>query len=484
MKLSSLLDHETSLRNAAGRDPEIAGVTADSRKVERGYLFAALAGSKSDGRAFVGEALRQGAAAVLAAPGLDLPAGVPYVEAPNPRRAYARAAARHAGGQPRTIVAVTGTSGKTSVASFTRQIWMLAGRKAASLGTLGLVAPHIERYGTLTTADPVELHADLASLARAGVDHVAMEASSHGLDQCRLDGVILTAAAYTNLSRDHLDYHPTMEAYFAAKRRLFDTLLPRGGVAVLNADAPEFVALNEACVGRGQRVIAYGHGGADLKLVAATPVPQGLDVEIAAFGQTFRARLKLAGAFQAMNVLAAAGLAIGSGLSPHAALSQIGALEGVPGRLELAGTKENGASVYVDYAHKPGALETMLKALRPHVAGRLWVVFGCGGDRDVGKRPIMGRIAHELADRVIVTDDNPRSEDPAAIRKAVLEGAPGAHEISPREDAIRAGVEGLLSGDVLVIAGKGHERGQIVAGKVLPFDDREQARAALAGGGA
>jgi len=484
MKLGLLLDHETSLRNAAGRDPEIAGVTADSRAVARGFLFAALPGTKHDGRAYVGEALRRGAAAVLAGPGLDLPAGVPYVEAANPRRAFARAAARFTGAQPRTVVAVTGTSGKTSVASFARQIWDHAGRKAASLGTLGLVAPHMARYGALTTADPVSLHKDLAELAAAGVDHVAIEASSHGLDQCRLDGVTLTAAAFTNLSRDHLDYHPTMEAYLAAKRRLFDTLLPQGAVAVLNADAPEYAALRDICLARRQRVIGYGRAGDDIRLVSATPVPQGQDLEIVAFGQSRRVTLPLAGAFQAMNVLAAIGLTVGSGLSPHAALDALPALEGVPGRLQLAGIKDNGASVYIDYAHKPDALATVLDALKPHVEGRLVVVFGCGGDRDAGKRPIMGRIASARADRVIVTDDNPRSEDPATIRAAILAAAPGAIEIASREDAIRAAVAQLGTGDVLVIAGKGHERGQIVGDVTLPFDDFEQARLALAGGSA
>jgi len=484
MKLGLLLDNETTLRNAAGRDPEIAGLTADSRAVAAGFLFAALPGAKHDGRAYVGEALRRGAAAILAGPGLDLPAGVPYVEAANPRRAFARAAARFAGSQPRTVVAVTGTSGKTSVASFARQIWSHAGRKAASLGTLGLVAPHASRYGALTTADPVTLHKDLAELAAAGVDHAAIEASSHGLDQCRLDGVTLTAAAFTNLSRDHLDYHLSMEAYFAAKRRLFDTLLPQGAVAVLNADVPEYEALRAVCLARRQRVIAYGRAGADIRLVSATPVPQGQDIEIVAFGSSRRITLPLAGSFQTMNVLAAIGLTVGTGLSPHAALDALTALEGVPGRLQLAGVKDNGASVYVDYAHKPDALATVLKALKPHVEGRLAVVFGCGGDRDAGKRPIMGRIAAELADRVVVTDDNPRSEDPAAIRAAVLAAAPGAREIGSREDAIRIAVGELEAGDVLVIAGKGHEQGQIVGTTVLPFDDLDQARRALAGGDA
>ena len=479
MRLSDILDGEMQLRNAAGRDPQIAGLTADSRRVARGFVFAALPGAKQDGRSFVGEALRSGAAAVLAAPGLDLPAGIPYVEAANPRRSFARAASRFAGPQPRIVAAVTGTSGKTSVASFARQIWQATGRPAASLGTLGLVAPHATRSGALTTPDPVSLHADMAELAKAGVNHVAMEASSHGLDQCRLDGVKLTAAAFTNLSRDHLDYHATMAAYFAAKRRLFDTLLPPGAVAVLNADIPEYAALKEVCDARHHRILSFGRNGSDLKLVDAAPLPHGQRLTLQAFGTTRTLDLPLAGTFQAMNMLAAVGLAIGGGVAPFAALDAVANLEGVPGRLQLAGTTANGAAVYVDYAHKPDALATVLAALRPHVTGRLHVLFGCGGDRDVGKRPLMGKIAVERADRVIVTDDNPRGEDPAAIRKAVLAGAPSAREIAPRDAAIRAAIEDLAAGDVLVIAGKGHERGQIVGDVTLPFDDLEQAQMAL-----
>ncbi len=479
MRLSEILDGEMQLRNAAGRDPQIDGLTADSRRVARGFVFAALPGAKQDGRSFVGEALRSGAAAILAAPGLDLPAGIPYVEVANPRRSFARAASRFAGPQPRIVAAVTGTSGKTSVASFARQLWQATGRPAASLGTLGLVAPHTTRSGALTTPDPVSLHADLAALAKAGVNHVAMEASSHGLDQCRLDGVKLAAAAFTNLSRDHLDYHATMAAYFAAKRRLFDTLLPPGAVAVLNADIPEYEALKEVCQARHHRILSFGRNGGDLKLVDAAPLPHGQRLTLHAFGATRTLDLPLAGTFQAMNMLAAAGLAIGGGVAPFAALDAVPSLEGVPGRLQLAGRTANGAAVYVDYAHKPDALATVLAALRPHVTGRLHVLFGCGGDRDVGKRPLMGKIAVERADRVIVTDDNPRSEDPAAIRKAVLAAAPGAREIAPRDVAIRAAIDDLGAGDVLVIAGKGHEQGQIVGDTTLPFDDLEQAQAAL-----
>ncbi|MFM7345352.1 MAG: UDP-N-acetylmuramoyl-L-alanyl-D-glutamate--2,6-diaminopimelate ligase, partial [Tagaea sp.] len=452
-----LLDPEIPLANSGGADPEISGVTANSRDVAKGHLFAALAGAKHDGRAFVGEALRNGAAAILAAPGLDLPQGVPYLAAKNPRRAFARAAARFHGAQPATIVAVTGTSGKTSVASFARQIWATLGRKAASLGTLGLIAPNRERYGSLTTPDPASLHKDLAELAADGVTCVAMEASSHGLDQCRLDGVKLQAAAFTNLSRDHLDYHPTMEAYFAAKKRLFDTLLPRGAVAVLNADIPEFEALKAACQARGLRVASYGRAGKDLRLISARPVPGGQKVEIEAYGAKHEFLLPLAGAFQTMNALAAAGLVVGAGAAPMDAIQALAKLQGVPGRLERAGARKNGAAIYVDYAHKPDALATVLAALRPHVSGKLHVVVGCGGDRDPGKRPMMGKIAIEGADRVVITDDNPRTEDPALIRAAMLAAAPGAIEISPRENAIREAVAALEAGDVLAICGKGHE---------------------------
>jgi UDP-N-acetylmuramoyl-L-alanyl-D-glutamate--2,6-diaminopimelate ligase len=480
MRLSQLLDTEIEITNAAGLNPDIAGVTSDSRGPTKGFLFAALAGAKQDGRAFVGEALRGGAAAILAAPGLDLPAGIPYLIAKNPRRAFARAAARFHGLQPATVVAVTGTSGKTSVAAFARQIWVALGRKAASMGTLGIVAPHLERYGSLTTPDPAVLHQDLADLARAGVDSVAIEASSHGIDQCRLDGVTLRAAAFTNLSRDHLDYHGDMASYLAAKMRLFDTLLPRGGVAVLNADIPEYAQLRAACDKRGLRIVTYGQAGQELRLISATPRPEGQAVDIEAYGIKQSFVLPLAGAFQAMNALAALGLVVATGAPPHEALQALAKLQGVPGRLERAGLRKNGAAVYVDYAHKPGALATMLDALRPHVTGKLHVVVGCGGDRDAGKRPMMGKIAVEKADRVIVTDDNPRSEDPAAIRAAVLAQAPGAVEVAPREEAIRDAVAALEPGDVLAICGKGHETGQIVGETVLPFDDRDEARKAIA----
>jgi UDP-N-acetylmuramoyl-L-alanyl-D-glutamate--2,6-diaminopimelate ligase len=372
---------------------------------------------------------------------------------------------------------VTGTNGKTSVASFTRQIWARLGHKAASLGTLGLVAPGKPPRDSLTTPDPVLLHAQLAELADAGVDHLALEASSHGLDQYRLDGVALTAAGFTNITRDHLDYHQTMEAYFAAKVRLFERVLPRRGTAVLNADSGAYPFLEAVCKRRDQRVISFGTGTADLALRERRPSATGQDLTLSVFGTTEILHLPLPGAFQALNALCALGLVIGSGAEPRTALPALERLEGVRGRLELAATTPGGAPIYVDYAHTPDAIETVLEALRPHAVGRLVVIFGCGGDRDPGKRPLMGEVAARLADRVVVTDDNPRSEDPAAIRRAALAGcgrvdrAVEVVEIGDRAEAIRAAVSGLGPTDLLVVAGKGHEQGQIVGGTVKPFDD-------------
>jgi UDP-N-acetylmuramoyl-L-alanyl-D-glutamate--2,6-diaminopimelate ligase len=467
-----------------GADPEIAGLTADSRQVKPGYLFAALAGSRQDGRRFIDQALAAGAAAVLAD---GAAAGnVPVIASDNPRRALAKLAARFYGRQPRCIAAVTGTNGKTSVAAFTRQIWARLGLRAASLGTLGLVAPDRPPEPSLTTPDPVALHAQLAALAADGVDHLAIEASSHGLDQYRLDGVKLAAAGFTNLTRDHLDYHKTMEAYFAAKVRLFERVLPRQGCAVLNADSGAYPFLEAVCRRRDQRVISFGTGAADLALRERRPSATGQDLTLSVFGATELLHLPLAGGFQALNALCALGLVIGSGAEPRSALAHLERLDGVRGRLELAATTPTGAPIYVDYAHTPDALETVLEALRPHADGQLVVVFGCGGDRDPGKRPLMGEIAARRADRVVVTDDNPRSEDPAAIRRAVLAGCARAGgdaeiaEIGERADAIAETVESLRRGDVLVVAGKGHEQGQIVGDVVRPFDDADVVRAAVA----
>jgi UDP-N-acetylmuramoyl-L-alanyl-D-glutamate--2,6-diaminopimelate ligase len=471
----------TDPNSAKGLD--ILGLSADSRAIQPGFLFAALPGSRADGRDFVDQAVDQGAVAVLAPRGTALKSyarPVSLLTAENPRRALAHMAAAFYGAQPATVCAVTGTSGKTSVASFLRQIWADMGFKAASLGTLGLQPERPGAPKSLTTPDPVELHACLATLARDGVDHLAMEASSHGLDQYRLDGVKIAAAAFTNLSRDHLDYHPSMAAYLEAKLRLFKELLAPGATAVVNADMPEAGAVLKACTARGLKVVTFGNGDSDLRLVRQAPQAAGQDLEIEIFGRKRAVSLPVAGTFQAANVLAALGLALATGAKEDKALNALARLQGVPGRLEPIGDTPAGAHVYVDYAHKPGALEAVLNAVRPHTANRLVVVFGCGGDRDPGKRPMMGEIAARLADRVIVTDDNPRTEDPAPIRKAILEAAPGATEIGDRKAAIMAATAELESGDTLVIAGKGHETGQIVGAKVRPFDDREVARAAIA----
>jgi UDP-N-acetylmuramoyl-L-alanyl-D-glutamate--2,6-diaminopimelate ligase len=461
-------------------DPDILGITADSRAVQPGWLFAALPGAKADGRRFVGDAVARGAVAVLGTPGLDLPSGVAFVASANPRRDLALMAARFHGVQPKTVAAVTGTNGKTSVASFARQIWTLLGRSAASLGTLGLVAPHRARPGSLTTPDPVALHQDLAELAGEGVECLAIEASSHGLEQYRLDGVKIAAGAFTNLTRDHLDYHGTMVAYFAAKKRLFTEVMAPGGAAVLNADIPQFDELELLCRAAGHRVIGFGRFGAEITLDRIAREPHGQRLTLAVCGQRLEVDLPLVAEFQAMNALAALGLAIGCGADPGRAAATLARLDGVPGRLQHAALRANGAAIYVDYAHTPDALETILQALRPHTTGRLVVVFGCGGDRDPGKRPQMGAIAARLADKAIVTDDNPRTEDPALIRRAVLDGAPGAQEIGDRREAIFAATAELQAGDLLVIAGKGHERGQIVGSTVLPFDDVAVAKEAIA----
>jgi UDP-N-acetylmuramoyl-L-alanyl-D-glutamate--2,6-diaminopimelate ligase len=479
----------------AGLDTiEIAGLTADSRAVRPGFLFAALPGGKLSGADFIGEAARRGAVGILAPVGTRLASDLPpltLIEDTLPRRLFAQMAAAFYGAQPETVVAVTGTSGKSSTVSFARQLWTILGQSAASLGTLGIESGPITRYGTLTTADPVELHADLAALAHAGVTRAAMEASSHGLDQYRLDGVKVRAAGFTSFGRDHMDYHTTSESYLAAKIRLFTEVLQPGGIAVLNADIPEFAQLKAATEGAGHRVLSYGSQGADLRIVQRTPTPAGQDVTLSLFGQIFAIRLPLAGAFQLMNALCALGLVIasetdelstiaGDGRLPEFAAG-LERLTGVRGRLELVSTLPNGATVYVDYAHKPDALVAVLDALRPHAAGKLVVAFGCGGDRDPGKRPIMGAIAARLADRVIVTDDNPRSENADTIRMAVMAGAPGATEIGDRAEAITTAIHDLGPGDILVVAGKGHEQGQIVGNTVRPFDDATVVRAAVAG---
>lgn len=473
LQLSALSSPEIS-REQHGLDPAITGITADSRRVVPGFIFAALAGSRTDGSRFVAEAVAKGAAAVLAAPGvaLDVPGNVAVLRAAEPRRALALMAARFYPRQPSTIVAITGTNGKTSIAEFTRQIFAACGRKAASLGTIGVVKPGAAVYGSLTTPDPVTLHRTLQELADEDITHVALEASSHGLDQFRLDGVRLTAGAFNNLGRDHLDYHPTMEAYLAAKLRLW-TLLEPGSPAVINADGPAAAQAIAAARLRGLRVITTGGGRTDVELVEADRDGFGQMLEIGYAARRWVVRLPLIGTYQAGNALVAAALAIACGEAPDRAIVAISQLNGVPGRLEVVAEARGGIAV-VDYAHKPEALEAALSALRPFATSKLICIVGCGGDRDRGKRPIMGRIAAERADVGIITDDNPRSEDPASIRAAMLAGAPGAREIGDRAEAIREGVRLLGPGDVLLVAGKGHETGQIVGDKVHPFSDHDE----------
>jgi UDP-N-acetylmuramoyl-L-alanyl-D-glutamate--2,6-diaminopimelate ligase len=463
--------------------PDILGLSADSRDIRPGFLFAALPGAKADGRAFIAEAVERGAAAVLAPEGTEWPPGVPprpLLTDPDPRAALARMAAAFHGAQPEVSVGVTGTNGKTSTVEFLRQFWCAAGRRAASLGTLGLSAEGFPPGASLTTPDPVALHATLAALAKAGVTHAAMEASSHGLDQRRVEGVRFRAAGFSNLTRDHLDYHGTMEAYRAAKLRLFGALLPPGASAVANADmeAETLAAIRATARERRLRLLTVGEAGQDVRLLSAQPLPDGQALLLEAFGTVAEVLLPLPGRFQADNAMLALALAVATGVEPPLALAAIETLEGVRGRMQRAAVLGNGAAVYVDYAHTPDALARLLSALRPHVApgARLHVLFGAGGDRDPGKRPLMGQAAAQGADAVWITDDNPRSEDPAAIRAAVKAGAPGAVEIGGREAAIAAALAALGPGDVLAVAGKGHESGQEIAGTVHPFDDVEVVR--------
>ena len=480
MKLNELILGIDDLRLQSGDAAiDVRDVALDSRRVKAGALFAALPGSKADGRSFVAAAAKAGASAILALEGstfADLPAGVAVLTAKEPRRALAKLAARFFGNQPHCIAAVTGTGGKTSTVAFARQLWTLEGREAASLGTLGILSRKLNDPGSLTTPDPIALHRILAQLADNGVTHLAMEASSHGLDQHRLDGVTVTAAAFTNLSQDHLDYHADMASYFEAKLRLFSDLLPQGGTAVVNLKLAQAPRVIETARQRRQRLITFGTDKADIQLLKQKPTPQGQLLEIGLFGAHHVAEFPVAGGFQAENLLAALGLVIGSGSDANKIAGLIGSLTGVPGRIEHVADTPAGGAVYVDYAHKPGALEAVLTTLRPHAARQLAVIFGCGGDRDRGKRPMMGEIATRLADRVIVTDDNPRSEVPAAIRAEILVKAPGAIEVGDRAEAIRVGMSELREGDLLVIAGKGHETYQIVGDQTYPFDDAEVAR--------
>ncbi|TAJ84046.1 UDP-N-acetylmuramoyl-L-alanyl-D-glutamate--2,6-diaminopimelate ligase [Reyranella sp.] len=475
----------TASSSALPRDPILSGLTLDSRKVRPGYLFAALSGAKQDGAAFVADAVKKGAVAILAAPDAALPPldpGIVVLRDANPRRRVALMAAAFAGLQPDTIAAVTGTNGKSSTVHFVRHIWSTLGFNAASVGTLGIVSPGLVRDGGLTTPDPVQLHEDIAALAREGVTHLAIEASSHGLDQHRLDGLRLSAAAFTNLTHEHLDYHVSMDDYFAAKARLFDTLLPAGGTAVVNADSDRADALAALCQRRGIRFWTYGIKGREFRLLADDPTPTGQVLCVEVLGKRHEIALPLVGGFQASNALAALGLVVATGGDPDRAVTGLTSLTGAPGRLQLVARHRSGAAVYVDYAHKPEALETVLRTLRPFARGKLVVVFGCGGDRDRGKRPVMGEIATRLADLSIVTDDNPRSEEPEAIRAEILRGITADRKnwieaTDGRHAAIEAGMAALAGpDDLLLIAGKGHETGQTIKGVTHHFDDAEVAR--------
>jgi UDP-N-acetylmuramoyl-L-alanyl-D-glutamate--2,6-diaminopimelate ligase len=478
---------ELGLRASGGGDVQITDLTLDSRSVRPGALFAALPGAQTHGARFIGTALREGAGAVLTdIAGADLAqealaeTTAALVITEDPRAALAMAAALWFGGQPETMVAVTGTNGKTSVASFCRQIWVHAGLEAVNIGTTGIEGAYTAPSAH-TTPDTITLHKRLADMAAKGITHAAMEASSHGLDQRRLDGVHLRAAGFTNFTQDHLDYHGSFEAYFAAKHGLFSRVLPQGGTAVLNLNDSAVAQVAAPARARGQHVIGVGHTPqADIQIKGAQYHPAGQILLFSVFDRVHRVDLPLIGGFQAENVMMALGLCLVAGLPADEAVAALPHLQTVRGRMQWAATRDNGAAVYVDYAHTPDALEKALNALRPHVLGRLIVVFGAGGDRDRAKRPLMGQAAARAADLVFVTDDNPRSEEPGDIRAQVLAGCPAATEVGDRAEAILRAADALQAGDVLLIAGKGHETGQTVGDTVYPFDDVEQASVAVA----
>jgi UDP-N-acetylmuramoyl-L-alanyl-D-glutamate--2,6-diaminopimelate ligase len=467
-------------------NPQITGIAVDSRQVKDGYLFAAMPGSTVHGAEFIQYALRMGAAAVLTdaagaviAADVMAKAGVAVVITDAPREALSRSAALWFGAQPATMVAVTGTNGKTSVSTFVRQIWIEMGLSAVNLGTTGVEGAWTAPLAH-TTPEPITLHRALAEATANGITHAAMEASSHGLDQRRLDGVTLKAAGFTNFTQDHLDYHATFEAYFDAKAGLFARVLPEDGTAVINIDDPKGIDMAAIARARGCEVIAVGRDGGDLHLTGQRFDATGQDLRFEWRGKTYQKRLNLIGGFQADNVLLACGLVIACGAKPADVFDTIPHLTTVRGRMQLAATRDNGAAVFVDYAHTPDAIATALQAMRPHVMGRLVAIVGAGGDRDTTKRPLMGQAAAKHADQVFVTDDNPRSEDPALIRAAVMAGAPEATEVGDRAEAILRGVDAIGPGDALLIAGKGHETGQTIGDDVLPFDDVEQASLAVA----
>jgi UDP-N-acetylmuramoyl-L-alanyl-D-glutamate--2,6-diaminopimelate ligase len=476
--LSRLLQQDAPLPK--GGDVSVIGITSDSREVKTGFVFAALPGTKVDGSAYIAKAFANGAVAAIAQRGSYQGAGL-VIESDNPRRLLALMAARFYDRQPDTIVAVTGTNGKTSVSVFVRQIWAAMGFRAASLGTIGVVGPDGAEYLAHTTPDPVQLAALAAKLRDDHVQHLAIEASSHGLAQYRLDGLRLTAGAFTNLTQDHLDYHYSFEAYFAAKMRLFDELLPRGAAAVINMDSPQGADVLRHALKAGLVPFEVGRNGDDLKLVQSIANGLGQELVIESKAGSHRVSLPLVGDFQVSNALVAAGLVIASGGEVSLVLHALESLKGASGRLELVGVTSAGASVFVDYAHTPDALENAISALRPYAKGKLHVVFGCGGDRDKGKRPLMAAAVAKHADFAYLTDDNPRTEDPAHIRREALVGAPHAIEIADRAKAIATAVQALGAEDILLVAGKGHEEGQTIGTTVHPFKDHDAVAAAIAG---
>ncbi len=487
MRLDKLLSKvpEEFRPSCSDDNREITGLSLDSRKVEADYLFAALPSAVEggpDGFDFISQALASGATAILVPSNKDttsFEAKATVLKSDNPRQALSLLAAAFSEKQPETLVAITGTNGKTSIATFTRQIWEALGHKASSLGTLGIYPPIPNAPAALTTPDSIGLFNSLKDLNDLGYSHLALEASSHGLDQYRLDGLRLKAAAFSNLSQDHLDYHPDMASYLDAKLRLFRDLLPEGATAVLNADMPEYEQVAQICAERNHRIISYGHGPSDLQVTQQSPTVDGQDLTLALFGETYKVTLPLTGSFQASNIMAAVGLTLATGEDLQKILATLPTLKGVPGRAEKIGKTAKGGTVYVDFAHTPDAVETIIQALRPHTPGKLAIIVGCGGDRDPGKRPLMGGIADKLADRTYITDDNPRTEDPATIRAQAMAAAPNAIEVDDRRKAIFRAVSDLNDGDLLIIAGKGHESGQIVGDKVLPFDDRIVAKEAI-----
>ena len=471
MKLGALISSDMS----GADERQVTGFAIDHRKVAPGTVFGAFEGARVNGEDYIADAIRSGAVAIVARPGLRFE-GAAYIADENPREAFARLAARFFAPFPATSVAITGTNGKTSCVEMTRQLWRMAGFHAASIGTLGVTTAD-ERVTTgLTTPDVVTFLSNVAGLAREGVTHLAFEASSHGLTQYRTEGLGVAAAGFTNLSRDHLDYHGDMAAYFTAKIRLFSEVLSPDGTAVVWADDPQSARVVDLARARGNRLVTVGTHGDTLRLVGRDPTLLGQGLTIEAAGHTYKVNLPLIGAYQAANALVSAGLVIATGGDVAATIANLARLQPVRGRLERAVIARSGAPVYVDYAHTPDALEAAIAALKPHAGGRLIVVFGAGGDRDVGKRETMGQVAIANADRVIVTDDNPRTENAAAIRRDVLKGAVGAEEIGDRREAIAAAVRGAGPEDIVLIAGKGHEQGQIVGDMVLPFDDVSVAR--------